>query len=235
MDLIKRKGYFHLEYYDHYTGKIRRGSTHTKIKRDAILFLKEFNRNLIHVVQDKNQITLVEFHKRYLIYGKINFSIKYLLSIDLSFRRFINYFNNIELSKIKKAEIEKFLLEIYRSSPYSARQYLRILKAAFNKARSWDYLKENPFVGVKLPKPRKNLPIFITLEQFDLLTAFETDEQLNRLYILAFNTGLRLGELCFLQWNSISFDERLLYVRNCYSFVTKSKAERVVPLNTTHL
>lgn len=231
MYLIKRNGYFHLEYFDQAVGKIRRVSTRTKIKSLALQFLNEFSNKNIEINLRNTEISLIVFRERYLSYCKINFSSKYIISIESSFKRLLQFVGDVCLLKLRRIDIENFLLSTYKDAPYSARQYHRTLKAAFNKAISWGFLSDNPFVGIKLPKPKKNLPIFITQEQFNYLINFEKDEQLQRLYILAFNTGLRLGEIANLLWISIDYNEKLLYVRNTDDFITKSKIERAVPLN----
>lgn len=45
-------------------------------------------------------------------------------------------------------------------------------------------------------------------------------------------SGLRLGELLSLRWQDIDLDQGELHVKNSKDFTTKSKRNRVIPMNT---
>jgi integrase len=58
---------------------------------------------------------------------------------------------------------------------------------------------------------------------------------LENIVILALNTGMRRNELINLQWADININKKYLVIRNTESFTTKSKAERIIPLNQNSL
>jgi integrase len=58
---------------------------------------------------------------------------------------------------------------------------------------------------------------------------------LKNIVTLALNTGMRRNELINLHWADVNLSNKYLIVRNTESFTTKSKAERVIPLNQNSL
>ena len=105
------------------------------------------------------------------------------------------------------------------------------MKSAFNKAILWGYLDQNPFNKIKLPKIPKNNPLFIQESELEDLVKLEDDELLKSIYLFAFNTGLRLGEITNLKWNTVDFSDKIISVQNTIDFTTKGKQERIIPMN----
>ena len=62
MFLLKRSGIYYVEYLDEQENRIRRISTKQKIKRDAIKFLTDFDKNL-KTKKTFKHIFLEEFEK----------------------------------------------------------------------------------------------------------------------------------------------------------------------------
>lgn len=50
---------------------------------------------------------------------------------------------------------------------------------------------------------------------------------------MAFNTGMRLGEIVNLTWNQIDLEGSKITVQNTDEFSTKSKKDRIIPINKT--
>ena len=111
--------------------------------------------------------SLEDFKKEYINYIGKTHSKKYLSSIELSFRQLLKHTNNIALGNIKTVHAQKFLIETYQRTEKSAELYLRTLKASFNRAIDWEYLSENPFKKVKLPKSQKSYPMFISEDELN--------------------------------------------------------------------
>jgi len=59
-----------------------------------------------------------------------------------------------------------------------------------------------------------------------------TKEQvLKDLFTTAFYTGMRQGELVNMQWNWINFENEVIQINCSDDFQTKSKKERIIPIN----
>jgi integrase len=107
----------------------------------------------------------------------------------------------------------------------------RILKSAFEKAVQWNYIESNPFDKIKLPKIPQNKPVFISDIELKQIVSYEKDKILKDIYLFAFYSGCRINEILNLKWNNINFSERFISIKNDETFTTKSKKERIIPIN----
>lgn len=231
MNLAKRKnGIYYIQYFDSVENKIRRVSTSKRNKKEALLFLSEFNGHLSLKTQ-LNYYSLSDFKDEYIRYIGRTYSTKYLSSIELSFRQLSKKINNVLLLDIKVNQVQEFLSETFQRTEKGAELYLRTLKASFNRAVDWGYINENPFKKVKLPKSQKSFPVFISEEELNKILGNIKNEELGRLSTLAFFTGMRLGELTNLKWSEVDLKSRLITITNDKSFSTKSKKDRIVPIS----
>ncbi len=135
--------------------------------------------------------------------------------------------------KVTVYQLEKFFTETFSRTKEGARTYLIALKSAYNKAIKWGYLHENPFTEIKLPRIPKNNPIFINEDELKLILDKVSNKTLRDLYLFAFHTGMRLGEITNLQWEQVHLNERIIQVNDSKEFTPKGKRERVVPVNDT--
>ncbi|MCP5061780.1 MAG: tyrosine-type recombinase/integrase [Ignavibacteriae bacterium] len=231
MNLAKRKnGIYYIQYFDSEDNKTRRVSTSKRNKSDALLFLAEFDNYLKSKTQLKHS-TLNSFKDEYIRYIGRTHSVKYLSSIELSFRQLLKSIRDIPLLEIKVIHVQEFLSETYQRTEKGAELYLRTLKASFNRAIDWGYIKENPFKKVKLPKSQKSFPVFISETELNQIVTNTKSKDLRSLFILAFFTGMRLGELVNLKWSEIKLQSRMITIKNDKSFSTKSKKDRTIPMN----
>jgi integrase/recombinase XerD len=142
-----------------------------------------------------------------------------------------NHLHNPLLKDIESRKVEKFLMLVFHRAKYSAGLYLRTLKASFNKAIQWGYIDSNPFNNIKLPKSIKHIPEFIGVEELNKIIDLTDNLILKDIFVTAFYTGLRQSELINLKWNSIDFSNNIITVKNSDDFTTKSKKERIIPMN----
>lgn len=232
MFLTKRSGIYYLNYMDINTGKYRRVSTNTKNEREAYKYLGLYISK--HQVEaGTKRLTLEEFQKEYISYLKVTHSPKYISSIELSFKKLIEYIGITELHNLQHRELEKFFSLTYHRSTSAASLYFRTLKAAFNKAVLWEYLSANPIKKIKLPKLPKRLPLFISKEELTQILEKTQKSMFKEIFLFAFNTGMRLGEITHMRWNWIDIDRKILVIKHTDSFLTKGKKERIIPLNDT--
>ncbi|MGD8305600.1 MAG: tyrosine-type recombinase/integrase [Ignavibacteria bacterium] len=231
MFLIKdsKSPFYQIVYF--VNGKRTKISTRKTTKSEAIKVLKDFEASFEVLPETKKIISLSKYQKEYIEYSKQSKSKSYLKSINLSFRQLIQVTGDIPLQTISTRILDQFIISVYSRSKGAAGLYYRTLKAAFSKAVVWEYISENPFKKIKAPKQVKSLPIFIKKEEFQKILNNTKYNFLKDLFITAFYTGMRLGELLNMQWSWIDLNQNLITVKNSSNFTTKTKKERIIPIH----
>jgi len=225
----KKSPYYQLVY--EIDGKRTSVSTKTKIKSEAYKFLQNFR------AEEKEKHTIVsislnDFYQEYLNYSLSCRSKSYIeCSIKMAFKKFFPFIGNHSLNKISPRQVDQFINSILSYSQSSASLYYRTLKAAFSKAEVWGYISSNPFKKIKAPKPVKSLPIFINKAELQVILNNTSRQFLKDIFITAFYTGMRLGELLNMNWSWIDFNQNIITVKNSNGFTTKSKKERIIPIH----
>ncbi len=224
----KRSPNYQIIYYRN--GKRTSKSTGKTKKSDALRFLSEFYES-INIKPEKPKLKISDYAKQYIEYMSIAHSPRYIQSISLSFKMLEKHIGDILLENIDVLMIEGFISNTYRRSKHAAKMYHKTLKAAFNRAINiWGYIEINPFNKVRAPKIPQSLPVFISGEEFKALLDITNEKLFKDIFTVAFFTGLRLGELTNLTWESISLQNKKIILRNTESFTTKSKRERMIPM-----
>jgi len=145
----------------------------------------------------------------------------------------IEFINNKPLKDIKPNEIEMYILIKFQTAKHSASLDYRILKSAFNKAIEWQYITVNPLAKIKKPKPNKPLPATINNEELNQILSITAKQDLKDIFVILYNTGMRINELLNLYWQDVDLNNRLIKISNKVNFTTKNKKERLIPINNT--
>jgi site-specific recombinase XerD len=227
----KKSPFYQLTY--EVDGKKTTISTKAKNLNDAHLFLINFQKKRDGGFKEKiKTIPLSKFKEEYVDYVKPTKSISYVRSIKLSFKMLIAFTGDLPLSKLELLTIDKFITYTFARTPRGASLYYRTLKAAFSKAVLWNYLSENPLKKIKSPKVAKAFPVFISETELQLILEKTKEKYLIDLFITAFYTGMRLGELVNMKWSWVDLKQNQITVKCSEFFTTKSKKERIIPFNT---
>ncbi len=230
MFFAKRKnGYFFIEYKDPSTNQLKRLSTKTKSKSEALQFLRNFNPE---INKENDGIKISNFRDEYLKYVTNNRSPKYIKSIKLSFRQLLRYSKDIPLEDLDARLLDQFVSKKFSTSPAAALLYFRTLKAALSKAVVWGYMDENPLKKIKPPRLKKTLPVFISKSELELILDKTKTVMLKDLFTTAFYSGMRLGEIVNLVWECVDFKRNIIIIKNINGFTTKNKKERIIPMNS---
>ncbi|MCO5306053.1 MAG: site-specific integrase [Microthrixaceae bacterium] len=100
-------------------------------------------------------------------------------------------------------------------SPKSVRNIHQTLRKAFDDAVRLHYLRSNPAVGAKPPKPSggSNTIRYWTASELRMFLARNSDHRHASMWTLAASTGMRRGELLGLRWRDVDLDRRRLSIR----------------------
>ena len=224
--------YYQIVYF--IDGKRKTKSTKTTSKKEAQKFLANFNPNTPPIIEVKpKDIRLKTFYKEYLQHLELSKSKPYLKSVRLSFTQFLDFTGDILLNQITIRIIDSFISTTFKRAEYSAALYYRTLKAAFSTAENWEYIQTNPFKKIKAPKTQNKLPVYISKDDLNTIIENTKEDYLKNLFTFAFHTGMRLAEILNMKWSWIDIKHKSIIIKNDDSFTTKSKADRVIPMNDT--
>jgi site-specific recombinase XerD len=175
-------------------------------------------------------VTLGRFVEEYLGFIKLNRSESYYKNHNLSFGHLVEHFKEQRmLSMISFRDAELFMTQLQHKVSKGYRVYYRNLKAAFNKAVEWQYILENPFLKVKLPKQQKNQPAYLSEEELKTILDKIELKVVRDVSAFSFYTGCRLGEAVNLRWRNVNLDEGFVVIGDD-EFVTKGRNQRTIPL-----
>jgi integrase/recombinase XerC len=236
MFLSKRKasGYYYLHYRD-IDGKPHSISTRQKKKTDALRFLREFKEIDIKQNQSNqpNNIPFQQFKAEYLEFSLGGHTLNTHLSARSALNEFERFIGLVNIGEITSRDVEKFIAHKKLVSSYTARRCFSAVKAAFEKAREWKYLRENPFLSKLKPKVPEVEPLFFSKDEFQKLLAVIDNPDWRDFVQTAVLTGARLSELINMRWQYVDLKGRIIHITNNNGFVTKSKRNRIVPMNDT--
>lgn len=234
MYLVKnnKSSFYQLVYFA--DGKRTTISTRTTSESEAKKFLANFSpvKNIEKPVKEK-VILLTSLRDEYFEHIKLSKSKSYLRSVQLSFSQFLSFTGNLPIKNIDSHLLDRFISNTFSRSNSAASLYYRTLKAAFSKAESWGYIPSNPFKKLKPPKVSKSYPAFIDYNELQLIISNTPKPFLIPLFYTAFYTGMRLAELVNMKWNWIDFPKNIITIKCDTSFTTKSRKERIIPINST--
>jgi len=116
-----------------------------------------------------------------------------------------------------------------RLSGHTVNGYMRALQSFWSWLEREEFIKENPFARLKIPKaPKKVIPIFTEGQLRRLFAAIDTNSPVGyrdyAIMLTLLDTGVRCGELIGLRLPDVNLESRLLKVWG------KGNKERPVPI-----
>ncbi|MBE0551748.1 MAG: site-specific integrase [Ignavibacterium sp.] len=176
-------------------------------------------------------VDLQTFVNEYLAFTEKNRAKKSYEGVKLVNKKILAYFSPIrKLDTIQLKDAEQFLDVHKRTAPKGVYNYYRTLRAQWNKARQWNYVKENPFEKIKLKKRQNQKPVYVTEKQLDEIIKHIDSEVVKDAVITAFYSGCRLGEIVNLTWQDVKLNDDYMLIGN-KDFETKGRKQRIVPIH----
>ncbi len=134
-------------------------------------------------------------------------------------RKYLNpYFGGIPLREINSVVLHEFKAEVMKYPFEQSTKYFIIsaLKTILRRAVEQDFLERNPANSLKVPKKSLGrMEHWSPAEVRSFLWEMRSSKRLP-LYMLAFNTGARLGELVGLKWDCVDLKTETLTIRRTY-------------------
>jgi integrase len=221
-------GYYYIWYRDE-SGKKQKVSTRKRMKAEAIKALIEY-RKLID--QKMGRTNYAQFVEEFLPFAQATYSAATYDLYQRTLKLFGKSIGTIRLREISPRHIDAYLVKRLETiKPTSANIELRALKAAFNTAKRWRLVADNPCSDVRAPAIAEVAPVFFSPDDFERLLRAITEEWFKELVIFAVLTGMRRGEIVNLRWQDVDLSRRLVTIQSNSTFKTKHGKRRVVPLN----
>jgi len=224
-------GIYYLFFHDE-LGIRRKVTTKCRRKCEATKFLQSFKVSERERRLSQERRRLSQFKEDFLAYSRTVHTVKTQASFETAFKEFLKKLGDVPLHLVNIREIERFLSDkTSEASIWTARKYHTALASAFETAKKWKCISDNPFRQVEKPKAPEVQPAHFTKKEFQDLLKGISEVDFRELCICAVSTGLRLGELLSLEWTEVDFVLKILTVKNSATFTTKNKKIRVVPMS----
>ena len=148
------------------------------------------------------------------------------------FRKFLQGQSNlVSLIQITPHNIEKYKLERLQCVTHNTANFeLGVLRTFFNQAKEFGFIKDNPVKNVKKIRTSRKPPRFFSKEE--LKAIFDHCDDFERaLYSTLLYTGIRRGELQFLEWHDINLEEGVIKIQVKDYWEPKSRVSREIPVH----
>lgn len=105
--------------------------------------------------------------------------------------------------------------------------YHRFLSSVFSTAVEWQVIPENPCLRVKPPKEGRRNIKYLDEKQAGILLDALQNQQFQRRAMVAtvLYSGIRLGELCGLEWKDIDFQNSLIHIWRNAVYIARQNLE----------
>ena len=231
MKLFRRSnGYWYIRFE---RGKEK--SLRTKDRKIAEKLFKEIQKEVLKgkiiLLEKQEKISLSEFIQEYLKWAETRKSKATVYRDKWALTKFLEFVGDIPLRTISLKKVEEyftFLKHQKGRKNTSLNVEYRHLKSAFNKAKDWGYIKENPFTRMKPFKEEKRPPAFLSKEEVALVLDYlkKTDKDFHDLVLFTLETGARRIEVLRFRWEHIDWKNKKI------TLYGKGDKIRKVPLSS---
>lgn len=138
------------------------------------------------------------------------------------------YFGERQLHTIKPSELQQFQTTLFEKN--LSGKYIKNIRSVFQTiledAVNDEIIGSNPFKKVKQPKVIKSDITPFSLDEIQLILK-EIHPKHKPMFVLAFFSGMRWGEILALEWKHIDFNENEIYVRQSVNggLITEPKTQ----------
>ena len=234
MKLKKREnGYYYITWYEN--SKKYKRSLKTKNLNDAKILFNAFKRayfqKKLEAINQENQIKLSQFIEQFLDIVEVTLREETLEAYSVILKKFSNFifdkYGDILLKNIDNQIIDEYITyckKEKKNKNVTINKDLRHLRAFFNKAIEYNYLKTNPISYKKMLKIDKQIK-FLTTKEVETFFDNVTDKDFKKYLYFVYFTGCRRKEALNVSWNDIDLENATVTFRE-----TKGHDFKIVPI-----
>ncbi|MFZ5988395.1 MAG: tyrosine-type recombinase/integrase [Bacillota bacterium] len=148
------------------------------------------------------------------------------------------FLGDIQLKDLSSLQIQKYINEKSKTlSPATVRKQFNILNSCLEKAVANELINKNPCKHIELPILKQKEIKAFTLEEEKKFLECAKGDALYTLFVVAVDTGIRLGELLALTWDDIDFESAEIRVNKnlitVKDFKGKTQRKNILKLQDT--
>lgn len=194
-------------------GKMRSLTRWCRTRGEALEALQELRQQTLRPVKSGRH-TLAEFLQSYLRWVKDNRAANTHESYRMALEKWIiPEIGRVELQQLTAIHVQFALEKIPKKQSRTRENAFTVLRTALNSAVRQRLIDVSPCSQMQAPRHRsEKVDPFTVSEMQSILEEVKLD-RLQALYVLAFSTGLRFGELAGLQWSDIDFRTQQVSIR----------------------
>lgn len=201
-------------------GKPRYRQVRCKSQAEAVQALKEFTALLVQgkTIPNRQGHTVSSWLDLWLEeHIKVNREVKtfefYRLMVE---KRIKPYLGRMELQRVTPMDVTRLFKAIEQdgASANTVHAVRRTLRAAFGVAIKYGEAHENPVSKTFAPKVRREKKVYFTAEQVQQLLLALEGSPVECLVRFTLATGLRIGEVTGLTWDSVDLNQKSILVHS---------------------
>jgi integrase len=157
--------------------------------------------------------------------------------------RILPEFGDMDIKNIKPMHIHKFYQKMKNLD--MSKKYISyvgsIIGSILKKGVALELIHKNPVENVDKPKMKKNKQKSWTADQaIQFLDVAKLKAEYYLTYLIAFYTGMRIGEVLGLHWTDIDFEKKMIHVQHTITLVEGSyvigpvkteASDRLIPIS----
>lgn len=221
------KGTYYLYFVNPVTNKITSRSTGTKIKKEALTFLKSFsetNKPKKELVNDF--ITMLDVKERLFNYFQTTVTKGTYISYIATFENFIRIIGNKNICEINSSDIETFKLQrVKEVKPVTVNIDIRNLKLMFNRLVEFELIPYSKITRVKQFRTERT-DYAINPDELNLIINSIQSVQLKNIVKLTLLTASRISEVLGIQFKDLDFEQGLIHI-----YQKKTKKYKYIPIS----
>jgi integrase len=146
--------------------------------------------------------------------GKTNAQYEYVFATEI-----IPAFGDLRLDEIRAFHIKRWQRDLLEEglSTLTIKRYRSVLSLILKEAITDEIIDRNPLSIELAPAGRAKEKKPFTMDDIRLMLSIEKDGWFRDYLIIAFFTGLRIGEAFALEWRHIDFKDKIIYVMQAIS------------------
>ncbi|WP_232364806.1 tyrosine-type recombinase/integrase [Desulfosalsimonas propionicica] len=223
--IAKRRNRYVLDYYDNGGKRVRESLPQGTTLKKAKDKLREIEDQLSkgNYIPDKKMPLFKEVAKDWVEYKKPNLRQSTWSTYDGITRNHFDAFNDLKISRITTAMIEKFIRDRLGAGMniLTLRKILLPLGQIMAYAVRHGYISYNPVRDAERPRGQgneqeKKIRVLTPAEIQKLLDAV-TDQKYKTLFQLAIMSGARQGELLGLKWSDVDWTNNQIHIQRTFN------------------